>query len=81
MQVVISSCVCVAEGSKSDSDDDTGRMFSTYSSSSAFDKISPSKKGNVSICAAVGATVPCHSCHTVTGEEFLKGTPVELPPS
>ncbi|XP_026206015.1 DNA topoisomerase 2-beta isoform X2 [Anabas testudineus] len=33
-----------SDGSKSDSDDDSGHMFSTYSSSSAFDKISPSKK-------------------------------------
>nr|XP_019946171.1 PREDICTED: DNA topoisomerase 2-beta isoform X1 [Paralichthys olivaceus] len=33
-----------SDGSKSDSDDDNGPVFSTYSSSSAFDKILPSKK-------------------------------------
>ncbi|XP_051811756.1 DNA topoisomerase 2-beta isoform X2 [Acanthochromis polyacanthus] len=33
-----------SDGSKSDSDDDNGRVFSTYSSSSAFDKLSPAKK-------------------------------------
>ncbi|KAM3596331.1 uncharacterized protein V6R79_012674 [Siganus canaliculatus] len=32
-----------SDGSKSDSDDDTGPVFSTYSSSSAFDKTSPAK--------------------------------------
>ncbi|XP_059205626.1 DNA topoisomerase 2-beta isoform X2 [Centropristis striata] len=33
-----------SDGSKSDSDDDIGPVFSTYSSSSAFDKVSPAKK-------------------------------------
>ncbi|XP_073319241.1 DNA topoisomerase 2-beta isoform X2 [Pagrus major] len=33
-----------SDGSKSDSDDDNGPVFSTYSSSSAFDKLSPAKK-------------------------------------
>ncbi|XP_047460191.1 DNA topoisomerase 2-beta [Mugil cephalus] len=33
-----------SDGSKSDSDDDNGQVFSTYSSSSAFDKPSPAKK-------------------------------------
>ncbi|XP_023281225.1 DNA topoisomerase 2-beta [Seriola lalandi dorsalis] len=33
-----------SDGSKSDSDDDNGPVFSTYSSSSAFDKASPAKK-------------------------------------
>ncbi|XP_037651139.1 DNA topoisomerase 2-beta isoform X2 [Sebastes umbrosus] len=33
-----------SDGSKSDSDDGVGRVFSTYSSSSAFDKLSPAKK-------------------------------------
>ncbi|XP_042362205.1 DNA topoisomerase 2-beta isoform X1 [Plectropomus leopardus] len=33
-----------SDGSKSDSDDDSGPVFSTYSSSSAFDKLSASKK-------------------------------------
>lgn len=70
-QVVKSSCVC-ADGSKSDSDEDNGRMFSTYSSSSAFDKISPSKKGSVSVCAAEDV---CRKHHTVTvvGRTFLSG--------
>uniref|UniRef100_A0A3B3UNK1 DNA topoisomerase 2 n=1 Tax=Poecilia latipinna TaxID=48699 RepID=A0A3B3UNK1_9TELE len=36
--------VCSADGSRSDSDNDTGPKFSTYSSSSAFDKASPAKK-------------------------------------
>ncbi|XP_024151279.1 DNA topoisomerase 2-beta [Oryzias melastigma] len=34
-----------SDGSKSDSDDDNGPVFNTYSSSSAFDKLSQSKKG------------------------------------
>ncbi|MEQ2294819.1 hypothetical protein AMECASPLE_007733 [Ameca splendens] len=34
-----------SDGSRSDSDEDTGPKFSTYSSSSAFDKVSPAKKG------------------------------------
>ncbi|XP_071355408.1 DNA topoisomerase 2-beta isoform X1 [Trachinotus anak] len=33
-----------SDGSKSDSDDDNGPVFSTYSSSSAFDKVLPAKK-------------------------------------
>ncbi|KAF1381245.1 hypothetical protein PFLUV_G00151610 [Perca fluviatilis] len=33
-----------SDGSKSDSDDDIAPVFSTYSSSSAFDKLSPAKK-------------------------------------
>ncbi|CAK6970091.1 DNA topoisomerase 2-beta [Scomber scombrus] len=33
-----------SDGSKSDSEDDNGPAFSTYSSSSAFDKVSPAKK-------------------------------------
>ncbi|KAM4549593.1 DNA topoisomerase 2-beta [Fundulus diaphanus] len=33
-----------SDGSRSDSDDDTGPKFSTYSSSSVFDKVSPAKK-------------------------------------
>ncbi|KAK9526301.1 hypothetical protein VZT92_015009 [Zoarces viviparus] len=33
-----------SDGSKSNSDDDVGPVFSTYSSSSAFDKLSPAKK-------------------------------------
>ncbi|XP_068560677.1 DNA topoisomerase 2-beta isoform X1 [Cebidichthys violaceus] len=33
-----------SDGSKSNSDDDVGPRFSTYSSSSAFDKLSPAKK-------------------------------------
>ncbi|XP_070777394.1 DNA topoisomerase 2-beta isoform X2 [Enoplosus armatus] len=33
-----------SDGSKSDSDEDSGPVFSTYSSSSAFDKLSPAKK-------------------------------------
>uniref|UniRef100_A0A3P9IX37 DNA topoisomerase 2 n=1 Tax=Oryzias latipes TaxID=8090 RepID=A0A3P9IX37_ORYLA len=33
-----------SDGSKSDSDDDNGPVFNTYSSSSAFDKLSQSKK-------------------------------------
>uniref|UniRef100_M4ARH2 DNA topoisomerase 2 n=1 Tax=Xiphophorus maculatus TaxID=8083 RepID=M4ARH2_XIPMA len=36
--------VCSADGSRSDSNNDTGPKFSTYSSSSAFDKASPAKK-------------------------------------
>lgn len=46
--------LCVTDGSKSDSDDNGGPTFSTYSSSSAFEKLSPSKKGNVSVCATDG---------------------------
>lgn len=37
--------VFIADGSKSDSDDDSGPVFSTYSSSSVFDKLSTTKKG------------------------------------
>lgn len=51
------SCDCAADGSKSDSDGGSGRMFSTYSSSSLFDKPSPAKKG----ASTRGRSDTCHS--------------------
>lgn len=50
-------CICVADGSKSDSDDDNAPVFNTYSSSSAFDKLSQSKKGIFLGSAPGGAVV------------------------
>lgn len=46
--------VWFVDASKSESDDDNGPVFSTYSSTSAFDKLSPAKKGDVSLYPPVG---------------------------
>lgn len=54
-------CVfCLVDGSKSDSDEDRG-IFSTYSSSSAFDKLSSAKKGSDSLRSPEGALMQHHS--------------------
>lgn len=66
------SCVCFVDGSKSDSDDDRGPVFSTYSSSSAFDKLLPEKKGRDSRCPLEGALTKHYSQDTTKGI-FFKG--------
>lgn len=57
----MSACVCLVDGSKSDSDDESGPVFSTYSSSSAFDKLSAAKKGRDSLCPPEGALTQLYS--------------------
>lgn len=54
-QQLIFNCAYLEDGSKSDSDNDRGPVFSTYSSSSVFDKLSPAKKGTYLLCPPEGA--------------------------